>query len=74
MKQITDEYLEAVCERAEQVGGNGRGLQYAIGFLSSTLRKFDLNESQTKVFEKDLEQLQIIIQSEKEYLEKEKYD
>ena len=69
---ITDEYMDAVCERAKQVGGLGGGLEYAIGFIAYNLNELELTEAQTEIFVKKAKQLKLIIQSEKEYLEKEK--
>ena len=65
---ITDEYMEAVCERAKQVGGlGGGGLEYAIGFIAYNLNELELSEAQSEILIKKTKQLRLIIQSEKEY-------
>ena len=67
---IADEYMEAVCERAKQVGGVGGGLEYAIGFIAYNLNELELSKAQSEIFIKKTKQLKLIIQSEKEWKEK----
>lgn len=67
---IADAYMDAVCERAKQVGGLGGGLEYAIGFIAYNLNELELTEAQSEILLKKTKQLKIIIQSEKEWKEK----
>lgn len=69
MKSITNEYMEAVCERAKQVGGMGGGLEYAIGLIAYNLNELELSEAQAEILIKKTKHLRLIIESEKEFME-----
>lgn len=67
---ISDEYMDVVCERAKQIGGLGGGLEYAIGFIAYNLNELELTEAQSEILIKKTKQLKQLIQSEKEWKEK----
>jgi hypothetical protein len=52
---IINDYIEALSQRAE-MSGDGR-LDYAMGYLYSTLRALKLQPCDVEVFEKDIKTL-----------------
>ena len=70
MSDIIKDYVEALDERASQVGGLNRGHQYIIGFLYGTLKKLQLQGYELEVFQRDADQLKGLIQWEKEWNER----
>lgn len=65
---IVKQFLEALDERASQVGGLNQGHQYIIGFLNGTLNRLTLSESDKEMLMRDTIKLQKFIESEKKYL------
>ena len=72
MDNVIKDYLGALDERASQVGGLNQGQQYIIGFLSGTLKKFQLQGYDLEVLQRDTKQLKGIIKWEKDWNERNK--
>ncbi len=70
MDNVIRDYLEALDERASQVGGLNQGQQYIIGFLYGTLKNLKLKGYDLEILERVTKQLKGMIQSEKEWNEK----
>ena len=68
MDNVIKDYLEALDERASQVGGLNQGQQYIIGFLSGTLKNLQLQGYELEVLQRDTKQLKGIIEEEKKWL------
>jgi hypothetical protein len=69
---IIKDYVEALDERASQVGGLNRGHQYIIGFLYGTLKKLQLQGYELDALKRDADQLKGMIQWEKDWNERNK--
>jgi hypothetical protein len=65
---IVKQFLEALDERASQVGGLNQGQQYIIGFLSGTLKQLNLQGYDERILARDTANLRKIIESEKKSL------
>lgn len=72
MSNVIKDYLEALDERASQVGGLNQGQQYIIGFLSGTLKNLQLQGYDLEVLQRDTKQLKGMIQWEKDWNERNK--
>jgi hypothetical protein len=70
MSNVIKDYLEALDERASQVGGLNQGQQYIIGFLYGTLKKLQLQGHYLHILERDTRQLKGMIQWEKDWNER----
>lgn len=60
-KVIINNYIEALTARAEQ-SGDGR-LEYAMGFLQSTLNSLNLGTYELETLQRDAKNLQDLISS-----------
>ena len=72
MTNIINDFLEALDERASQVGGLNGGHQYIIGYLNGTLKDLKLQEYELNVLKRNTEQLNRIIEEEKKVLDENK--
>lgn len=60
---VINNFLSVVEERAVQVGGKDGGLAYMVGYISGTMRRMDISETDLKQLENDTMRLRGIVES-----------